>query len=44
MLKLLIKKGFSIGSTSLAYAAKNGNADMMKVGGAGRAARGRGRG
>ncbi|KAI8465883.1 MAG: hypothetical protein J3K34DRAFT_76201 [Monoraphidium minutum] len=31
MLDLLLKKGFSIGSSALAYAAKNQNADMMKA-------------
>jgi hypothetical protein len=31
MLELLLKRGFAIGSSALAYAAKNQNADMMKV-------------
>jgi hypothetical protein len=36
MLELLIARGFSIGSSALAYAAKHGNADMMKVRGSSR--------
>ena len=31
MLELLLERGFAIGSNALAFAAKNENADMMKV-------------